>query len=102
MTLSEKQRAELDRLGPATVRSKLLQGGTSKSAPVPGFDHAVTLQDAEVWLAEKHLEEMEAQNSTLIWGRIAGYAGIVAAIAGVIAAIAAVIAAWPVVKHWFG
>jgi hypothetical protein len=47
MALSEKQRAELERLGPETVRFKLLQGGAGKGASVPGFDEAVTLGDAE-------------------------------------------------------
>jgi hypothetical protein len=84
MALTDKQRAELEALGPETVRFKLLQGGPGKSAAVPGFDHAVTRGDAEEWLAEKWAEEVSVQHSTLRWAKIAGWAAILSVVLAIV------------------
>jgi hypothetical protein len=87
MPLTPEQRAELEELGPATVRIKLIQPGPGKGAALFGFKSEgglLTRGDVEDWLAEKHIEELTVQSNTLRWAKIAGWAGIVSVIATVL------------------
>jgi hypothetical protein len=56
--LTDEQRAELETLGPETVRVKLNLGGTGRGASVHGFETApfgLTRSDIEAWLAGKDM-----------------------------------------------
>jgi hypothetical protein len=79
--LTDEQRAELEALGPETVRIKLLQAGAGRGAALSGFKFGgafgITRRDVEDWLAEKHAEEAVERKSTLQWAKIAGWAAIV-------------------------
>jgi hypothetical protein len=91
--LTAEQRAELEALGPETVRAKLIQPGAGRGAALSGFRTGIlgghlTRGDVEDWLAEKHTQEERRQNSTLLWARIAGWTGII----GI--AVAVAIAYW--------
>jgi len=82
LTLNTEQRAELEALGPATVRAKLIQPGAGRGAALSGFKTGIfggqlTRGDVEDWLAEKHIEETRIQHGTFRWARIAGWTGIV-------------------------
>ena len=89
MTLTVQNRADLEALGPATVRFKLLQGPPNRSAPISGFKHGnITLGDIEDWLVEKETSVRKNSNRQF-WAMI---------ILTAIAAIAACIAAWPVLR----
>ena len=111
--LKPEQRAELEALGPDTVRAKLIQPGAGRGAALAGFKTGIqggylTRGDVEDWLAEKHADDTRIKRSTVIWARV-GKAG--TATLG-IAAIAATI--WPqemgrglistvlTVRSWFG
>jgi len=88
MTLSAAQRAELEALGPATVRAELGQPGPGRGAGLYGFKTGVvggqlTRGDVEDWMAEKHAEEAAMQTNTLRWAKIAAWAAIVSVIATV-------------------
>ena len=94
-TLTPEQRAELERLGPETIRLKLMLGGPGRGASIPGFEtgpfQSLTRSDVETWLAGKSVEEAVIQQSTLRWAKIAG----IAAIAGVIvSAIGILVTIW--------
>ncbi len=82
MALTPEQRAELERLGPETIRLKLMLGGPGRGASIPGFEtgpfQLLTRGDVETSLAEKSVEKSSRQDSTLRWEKIAGVAGIVA------------------------
>jgi hypothetical protein len=81
MTLTVEQRAELEALGPATVRFKLLQGSSDRGAPISGFKYGnIVLADIEDWLVEKNVEEIELQQGTLRWAKIAGWAACISVI----------------------
>jgi hypothetical protein len=83
--LTEIQRDELESLGPATVRTKLIHSGAGRGASVAGFKCGdITRGYIEDWLVEKHHEESTIQTETLRWAKIAGWASIVAVIVGVI------------------
>jgi hypothetical protein len=85
MTLTVLQRAELEALGPATVRFKLLQGSSDRRAPISGFKYGnIMLADIEDWLVEKNVEEIALQQGTLRWAKIAGWAAVVGIIVTVI------------------
>jgi hypothetical protein len=85
MTLTVLQRAELEALGPATVRFKLLQGSSDRRAPISGFKYGnIMLADIEDWLVEKNVEEIALQQGTLRWAKIAGWAAVVSIIVTVI------------------
>jgi hypothetical protein len=89
MPLSAQQRAELESLGPATIRAKLNQPGTGRGASLFGFKTGVeggqlVRGDVEDWLAEKYIEEAATQNSILRWAKIAAWAGIASVIATVL------------------
>lgn len=84
--LTDEQRAELEALGPETVRTKLIQGGPGYGATLAGFKTGnLTRGDVDAWLAEKRIEEAAIQKSTLRWAKIAGWAGIAGAIIGIVA-----------------
>jgi hypothetical protein len=89
--LNNEQRAELEALGPETVRIKLMQGGADKGAAVPGFTtgpyRSLTRSDIEDWLAEKNTERLSVQHRTLRWAIIAGWAGITGVLVGIAAII---------------
>jgi hypothetical protein len=99
MALTDEQRAELEALGPETVRAKLIQGGPGHGASVAGFKSGhpgglgglLTRGDVEDWLAEKHGEEARERKQTLRWATIAAWAGIAGVIATVIIGIASII-----------
>jgi hypothetical protein len=79
--LTAEQRAELNELGPQTVRFKLPQHGAGRGAAVSGFKCGdITRGDIEDWLIEKNREEQEQQSATLRWAKIAGWAGIIGVI----------------------
>jgi hypothetical protein len=84
MTLTPEQRAELEALGPESVRTKLTHFGAEALAFKSG---TVTRVDVEEWLAQKHTEavrvQQRIQHSTLIWARIAGGAAIVGVLIGI-------------------
>jgi hypothetical protein len=84
MTLTPEQRADLEALGPESVRAKLAHFG----ADALGFKSGtLTRVDVEEWLAEQRTEAVGAQpriqHSTLIWARIAGGAAILAVLIGI-------------------
>jgi hypothetical protein len=86
--LTAEQRAELESLGPATVRTKLLQSGAGRGASVAGFKCGdITRAEIDDWLVEKHVEETDVQNSTLRWAKIAAWAGIAGVLVGVSAIV---------------
>src|SRR5262245_32879430 len=93
MALTDEQRAELETLGPETVRIKLLHGGAGKGASIPGFKTGsfgsgeLARGDIEDWLVEKHIQEAHIQKSTLQWAKIAGWAGIAGVIVGLLAVL---------------
>jgi hypothetical protein len=99
--LTDEQRAELEALGAATVRAKLIQPGAGRGADLAGFKTGIqggnlTRGDIEDWLAEKHIEEARIQNSTLRWARIAGWAGIIGVIVTLLVGIATIaVTMWP-------
>jgi hypothetical protein len=84
MALTPEQLAELERLGPETIRLKLMLGGPGRGASIPGFEtgpfQSLTRSDVETWLAEKSIQEAAMQRSTLTWAKIAGIAGIICVI----------------------
>jgi hypothetical protein len=83
--LTKEQRAELEALAPATVRLKLIQAGANRGASVSGFKCGdITRGDVDDWLIEKNVEEVALQQGTLLWAKIAGWAGIISVIATVI------------------
>jgi hypothetical protein len=93
--LTDKQRAELEALGAATVRAKLIQPGAGRGADLAGFKTGIqggnlTRGDVEDWLAEKHVEEANVQNSTLRWAKIAGWAAIISVLATVVIGVIAI------------
>jgi len=94
MGLNKEQRDELETLGAETVRAKLIHGGAGKNAVVPGFrtgPHGDLLRtDVEDWLAEQHTKEARVQNSTLLWAKIAGWAGIISVIVTVAIGVATI------------
>jgi hypothetical protein len=62
MALKPEQRAELEALGPDTVRIKLIAGNPGRGADVFGFKTGIeggclTRGDVEDWLIEKRVEE---------------------------------------------
>ena len=88
MGLTPEQRAELEALGPETVRTKLTQPGAGRGAALQGFKTGIlgghlTRGDIEDWLAEQHRKEEQRQRSILFWARLAG----IVAIIGVVATI---------------
>jgi hypothetical protein len=79
--LKTEQRAELDQLGPETVRFKLVHSGAGRGASVEGFRCGrLDRGDVEDWLADKAAEDGRQRAATLRWAVIAGIAGIVAAV----------------------
>jgi CHASE3 domain sensor protein len=79
MGLTTEQKAELERLGAATVRMKLVQPGAGAGAALAGFKSGfITRSDVEEWLSEQNAKEDRRQNATLRWARIAGWAAIAA------------------------
>jgi hypothetical protein len=75
--LTPDQRKELENLGAATIRFKLLQSGGGRGAAVTGFTCGeISRGDVEDWLVEKNREETALQDKTLFWARIAGVAGV--------------------------
>jgi hypothetical protein len=91
--LTAEQRAELEALGPETVRAKLLQSGAGRGADVPGFKTGyLTRSDVDDWLAEKHAEEESRQKNTLRWAKIAAWAAIIGVVVGVVGIVVAVLA----------
>jgi hypothetical protein len=85
MPLTTEQRAELEGFGPETVRIKLMQCGTGRTALVPGLDFGALRGDVENWLGEKHSEEAANQRRTLRWGIVSALAGIASVIVGGVA-----------------
>jgi hypothetical protein len=70
--LSDEQRAELEALGPDTVRTKLIPTGPGRGASVKGFKTGeLTRGDVEDWLAAKYIEEKRIQTGTFQWAKIA-------------------------------
>jgi hypothetical protein len=84
MSLTPEQRAELEALGPETVRIKLTHFGAEALVFKSG---TATRGDVEGWLAVKHTKAISAQQRiqqrTLIWAMIAGGAAIVSVIIGI-------------------
>ena len=84
--MTETQRKELELLGPATVRTKLINSGAGRGASVAGFTCGdIPRGDIEDWLADKHREETQTQSATLRWAKIAGWAGIASLIVSLVA-----------------
>ena len=88
MTLTPEQRAELEALGPETVRGKSSLARPGRNVPVPGFKTGESSAgnllrgDIEDWLAEKHIEDARIQHSILRWAKIAGWAAIIGVLIG--------------------
>jgi|Tabmets5t2r1_1033131.scaffolds.fasta_scaffold162763_1 hypothetical protein len=83
--LTSEQRAEVESLGAATVRVKLIPAGPGRGAAVYGFKcGTIDRGDLEDWLIEKHREETKLQVGTLQWAKIAGWAAIASVIVGAI------------------
>jgi hypothetical protein len=81
MALTEKQRADLEALGAATVRMKLVQSGAGWGASLSGFKSGdITRGDVEEWLAQENKKEERRQVDTLRWAKIAGWAAIISII----------------------
>jgi hypothetical protein len=90
MPLTADQRAELETLGPATVRIKLVQAGAGRWTSLVGFKtgedgNRLTRGDVEDWLIEKAKEERDMQRSVLRWSKIAGWSAIVGVVLGLLA-----------------
>jgi hypothetical protein len=76
--LTPDQRKELENLGAATIRFKLLQSGGGRGAAVTGFTCGeISRGDVEDWLVEKNREETALQRTILFWARVAGWTGLV-------------------------
>jgi hypothetical protein len=91
--LTAEQRAELEALGPETVRAKLIQPGLGRGADLAGFKTGyLTRGDVEDWLTEKYTEEESRQESILRWAKIAGWAAIVSVLVGVAGIVVAFLA----------
>ena len=77
--LTDKQRAELEALGPESVRGKMIPCAVTRDARVAGFKTGIdaagylTRGDLEDWLAEKSAREATERKQTLRWAKIAGY-----------------------------
>jgi hypothetical protein len=68
--LTDHQRAELERLGPSSVR-KLIQGDAGREASISGFECGdITCGDIDDWLVEKHLEYIARQQGLVRWAQI--------------------------------
>jgi hypothetical protein len=91
--LTTDQRAELEALGPETVRVKLLRSGVGRTALVPGLDTAPLRWDVESWLAEKSKQEVTQQGQTLRWAKIARWSAIIGVGVGIAAIIVAILLA---------
>jgi hypothetical protein len=86
MTLSNADRAELDRLGIENVKLKLGHAGPGSGSTVPGLGQAfgMTRGDVEDWLAEQDREAAKQRVDTLWWAKTAAWIsalGILVAIA---------------------
>jgi hypothetical protein len=78
MALSQEHRRELDRLTIENVRLKLAYSGAGRGAVMPGLGDGTILRgDVEDWLAEKAKLEAKEGAATLLWAKIAGWAGVV-------------------------
>lgn len=92
--MTAEQRAELEALGPETVRIKLMQGGADKGAAIPGFStgpyRSLTRSDIEDWLVEQNTEQVRVQHRTLRWAVIAGVASIAGVLVGIVAIVISV------------
>jgi hypothetical protein len=85
MALSPEQKSDLEALGAATVRMKLIQSGAGRGAALAGFKSGnITRGDVEDWLAEQNAKEDRRQIVTLCWARIAGLAALAAVIVTII------------------
>ena len=89
MTLTPKERAELESHGASAIHFKLLHAGPGRGASVGGFKCGeITRGDVEDWLVETEAATRKA-NSRQFYAML---------ILTAIAAVAACIAAWPVLK----
>jgi hypothetical protein len=89
MPLTDEQRAELEALGPETVRAKLIQAGAGRGASLAGFKTGfqgdrLTRGDIEDWLAEKNVQETAERKRTLWWAMVAGWGVIATVIIGIV------------------
>jgi hypothetical protein len=78
MALRLDQRAELEGLGPESVRIRLMAAGTNTGACVGGFKTGdMDRGDVEDWLGEKHVRKVQFDRVVLL-------AAVVAAVTGVL------------------
>ena len=90
MPLTPEQRDELEALGAATVRVKLVQAGAGRWTTLVGFKtgengKGLSRGDVEDWLIEKAKEERLVEASTLRWAKIAGWSAIIGVVLGLVA-----------------
>ena len=72
--LTVQQRAELETLGPSSVRLKLIQDDAGREASISGFECGdITCGDIDDWLVEKHFENIARQQGLLRWAQIFGW-----------------------------
>jgi hypothetical protein len=77
--LTQKQREELEALGPENVRMKLIASrGQGLGASMIVFKASEPDRgDVEDWLAQKYGQEMRTQRWILIWAMVGGVAGVI-------------------------
>jgi hypothetical protein len=94
--LTKEQRAELDALGPETVRGKMIPCAVTRDANVAGFKTGfgdagyLTRGHLEDWLADKSARDATERRQTLRWAKIAGWAAIIGVGVGIAAIIVAI------------
>ena len=77
MTLRPDQRAELEALGPESVRIRLMAAGTGPGACVGGFKTGdMDRGDVEDWLGEKHASKVQFDRVVLLAAVIAAATGV--------------------------
>lgn len=92
MTLSNKERDELEALGPMTVRIMLVQGGPGRGASIAGFKCGeITKGDIDDWLIEKETAQRRREFQSFNYLRWTFYAAVGALIAALVGILVTVI-----------
>jgi hypothetical protein len=92
MTLSNKERDELEALRPATVRIMLVKGGPGRGASIPGFKCGeISKVDIDDWLIEKDKAQAGRDFQSFNYARWTFYVAVGALIAPIIGIIVTVL-----------
>lgn len=83
--LTDKQRAELEELGPSNVRAHESRFGGGRNTPIPDFKCGEMVRsDILDWLADKERHAERRQARTLFWAIVGGVAGVIGVLVSVV------------------